>query len=225
MTGDDLTPDQARRLAAYLGHPPARAALGAGAPAVFSLRSMRLGGDRAWRAAMRVLGHAAAADAARAVAGLAADAFAAAPDAPAEVGAFARDAVAALRDWPARPRPEDGLAGLSEECRRFCLAVDVGGELRGVSGPRARSLGRVVGLCWGVVSAAGAAADNNRRYVRWLGEAAEAACRLLVVPEGAVTGAVAAALLPYAAAAGPSGAADLNGGRGDNPPPVPPPPG
>lgn len=193
-------------LAAYLGHLPAQEQLGAKSPKKFSLQSMVRGGDRAWRAAMRVVGHEAAAVAACAVAELGLDAYLKAPDAPAEVEALARDAVAALRSWRMEPQSLDRLAGVSENGKGFCLAVNVGGRLHSVSGWRAQSLGRVVGLCYSVVLA-----PENRRYVRWLGEAAEATCRLLDVAQTTIIDAVASALLPYAIASEPAVAPDRNG--------------
>ncbi len=179
-------------LAAYLGHLHAQEVLGAKSPKKFSLQSMVHGGDRAWRAAMLAVGHEAAAVAACAVAELGLEAYLTAPDAPSEVEALARDVVAALRSWRMEPRSQDRLAEVSENGKRFCLAVNVGGRLRNVSGWRAQNLGRVVGLCYSVVLA-----PENRRYVRWLGEAAEATCQLLDGAQTTITDAVASALLPY----------------------------
>jgi hypothetical protein len=96
------------------------------------------------------------------------------------------------------PRSKDRLAEVSENGKKFCLAVNVGGTLHNVSGWRAQNLGRVVGLCYSVVLA-----PENRRYVRWLGEAAEATCRLLGVAQTTIVDAVASALLPYAIASEP----------------------
>jgi hypothetical protein len=185
-------------LVAYLGHLPARELLGAKSPQKFSMQSMVRGGDRAWRDAMQVVGHEAVAVAACAVAELGIDAYLTAPDAPAEVEALARDAVAALRSWRSEPRSQDRLAEVSENGKRFCLAVKVGGRPHNVSGWRAQNLGGVVGLCYSVVLA-----PENRRYVRWLGEAAEATCRLLGVSQTTIVDAVASALLPYAIASEP----------------------
>jgi hypothetical protein len=197
-----LTPDRVA-LAAYLGHRPAKELLGSASPKAFSLQSMRHGGDRAWRNAMRALGHESAAVAACAVAELALNAYLNAPDAPLEVEALAREAVAALHGWRKERQSERRLADVAEKGRNSCLAVDVGGRLGDASGPRARWLGRVVGWCYGVVLAA-----QNRRHVRWLGEAAEGTCRLLNVPEAAMCNAMAAALLPYALAGEQRPAAD-----------------
>ncbi len=188
----ELSPDRVA-VAAYLGHRPAQELLGPASPPTFSLQSMRLGGDRAWRQAMRALGHEPAAVAACAVAELALNAYLTEPDAPAEVEALAREAVAALREWRSERQSERRLADVAEKAGNFCLAVGVGGRLCEASGQRAGWLGRVVGQCYSVVLA-----PQNRRHVRWLGEAAEGTCRLLGVPEATVWDAVAAALLPYA---------------------------
>lgn len=188
-------PPERVALAAYLGHPAARRLLGAAAPAMGSLGSMRRGGDRPWRNAMRALGHGPTAVAACAVAELALTSYLTAPDAPPEVEALAREAVGALRSWKRGTSSELRRADLSQRGREFCLAVDVCGRLSKESGFRARSLGRVVGRCYSVVLA-----PETRRHVRWLGEAAEDTCRLLGVPEATVWEAVASALLPYALA-------------------------
>ncbi len=196
-------------LAAYLGHLPAQELLGAKSPKKFSLQSMVRGGDRAWRNAMLAVGHEAAAVAACSVAELGLDAYLTAPDAPAEVEALAQDAVAALRSWRMEPRSQERMAEVSEKGKKFSLAVNVGGRLRNVSGWRAQNLGRVVGLCYSVVLA-----PENRRYVRWLGEAAEATCLLLDGAQTTIIDAVASALLPYAIASEPRRAPESRSGPG-----------
>ncbi|HLJ91618.1 MAG TPA: hypothetical protein VKU02_00360, partial [Gemmataceae bacterium] len=179
-------------LAAYLGHQPARRLLGPASPPMGTLQSMRLGGDRPWRKAIRALGHEPAAVAACAIAELALRAYLAAPDAPLEVEALARDAVGALQSWRRDTRSELRRAEVAERGAGFCLAVDVGGRFSKERGFRASSLSRVVGRCYSVVLA-----PETRRHVRWLGEAADETCRLLDVPGATVWEAVAAALLPY----------------------------
>ncbi len=177
-------------LAAYLGEPSSRAALGADVPEVFSLGSMVRGGDRRWRAVMRQLGHGPAAEAACAVAELALSAYLAAPDSGSEVAGLARAAVAALGRWREGADPAQALAVVREDGLGFALAVDVGGRLSRVTGERGRQLGRVVGKCVSVILA-----PANPRYVRWLGEAADGAHAGLGVAEDVICRAVARALL------------------------------
>ena len=184
-------------VAAYLGCQPARASLGAAAPPTFGLPSMRFGGDRRWRRAMRTLGHLPAAVAAVAIAELALDAYRASPDSPPEVESLAREAVGALQAWRCDPHSETLAEGVRVKAGDFCLAVDVGGRLSRETGYRGRALGRVVGSCYSVILA-----PENPRYVRWLGEAAETTCKALGVPEPRLCAAVAGAMLPFAWPAG-----------------------
>lgn len=185
------------RVAAYLGYPPARELLGSESPTVFSLESMRRGGDRCWREAMRAMGHEPVAAAACAIAELALAAYLDKPDSASEVAALAGEAVAALRNWSGDPQSDTLRADVREKAGNFCLAVDVGGRLAEVTGFRGRQLGSVLGKCYSTVLA-----PDNPRLVRWFGEAAEITCRTLGVPEPSVGRAVSAVLLPFVLPAG-----------------------
>jgi hypothetical protein len=179
-------------LAAYLGYPPAKVFLGHESPPAFSLESMTRGGDRRWRVTMRELGHESAAVAACAIAELALAAYLTEPDSIAEVGDLAQEAVAALRRWRSEPQSATRRAEVEEKGCRFCLAVQVGGRLQGETGYRGGRLGFIIGKCYSTV-----VAPDNRRHVRWLGEAAEATCHQLKVSEVSVCAAVSDAVMPY----------------------------
>jgi hypothetical protein len=179
-------------LAAYLGDGTARGILGSQAPDVFSLGSMLRGGDRPWRALMRELGHEPVAVAACDIAELALAAFIANSESGPEFATLARDAEAALGHWRNNPRSDKARAELQKDTLGFCIAVDVGGQLSSAAGESGRQFGRVLGMCASVVLG-----PENRRYVRWLGEAAQGTCRLLGVPEDEVCRTVSCALLPY----------------------------
>jgi hypothetical protein len=161
-------PDNERLwVAAYLGNEPARELLKAKAPPRFSLQSMRHGGDRNWRTAMRIVGRKPAAFAACEIARAALEIYLEHPDSPEEVGRLAADAVGALTSWKDHPQVDLVTLLVKERCLAFFLAVDVGGNLWRKTGAEGHRLGHIVGHCYGVVL------PNNGLYVRSLGEAAE----------------------------------------------------
>lgn len=159
---------------------------------MFSLQSMLRGGDRKWRAAMQLIGHEAAADAACDVAGLAFDAYCSKQDANDQVYRLASEAIQALKEWKRIVHSPEANSALNEVANRFFLAVAVGGEFFTASGFRARALGHIIGLCSSVVLA-----PANPRYVRWLGEAVDQTHRLLNVEESSLKQTISSATLPY----------------------------
>lgn len=187
--------DIATALAAYFGHLPSREKLGTKSPQKFTLQSMMRGGDREWRSAMCVVGHEAISVAACSVAELGLGAYLKSPDAPSEVASLAQKAVSTLSRWRMGSRSPEFLAEVSQAGSEFALVVNVGGKLRSVSGWRAQTFGQVVGMCYRVV-----VASENRRHVRWLGDAAEKTCRLHDGDESSVIEVVASAMLPFALA-------------------------
>ena len=193
LTAGLLTPEGVW-VAAYLGYRPARDLLDAKAPAVFTLQSMRLGGDNHWRRAMRALGPRPPAFAACEIARMAADIYFASPDSPPEVNALAREAVDIIASWKRAPRVELMTLLVKERCPPFFLAVDVGGAWSREAGPRGRGLGTIVGHCYGVLLGW---RSRSRRYVRSFGDMADRACRF-GVSEAEVTKVVAEEMIPFA---------------------------
>ncbi|MBL8808915.1 MAG: hypothetical protein JNM43_01960 [Planctomycetaceae bacterium] len=178
-------------LAAYLGDEASRAALGAAALAKFSLQSMLRGGDRHWRAAMKLLDRAASEDAACSVAELAFAAYGSNLDSNDAVNRLAKDAMEALRTWQKCRHSLDLSTRLKSTAEKFVLAVQVGGDYFDLSGFQTRAFGMVMGGCYSVIFA-----GENPRFVRWLGEAADYAHRLLKVDEAILVKEISAALMP-----------------------------
>ncbi|MFN8529305.1 MAG: hypothetical protein U0670_11890 [Anaerolineae bacterium] len=91
------------RAAAFLGHPPARAALGEKAPPLISLQSMHFGGTRHWRETIRCVDHQAAANAAIEIAHLVWDRFLATSPTNKPLIDLAQAAMQELDAWQQNP--------------------------------------------------------------------------------------------------------------------------
>ncbi|MBI1325248.1 hypothetical protein GC170_18950 [bacterium] len=165
-------------IAAYLGHSASRNLLGTKAPEPFELASMKHGGDRHWRMALRAIGHEPVAKAACSIAEIALTEYSKNPDSVSEVDSQARMAVESLIAWRNAPISLETRAAVERNAIRFALNVNVGGVLRDHSGYCGQSLGRILGKCASIVLA-----PENPRYVRWFGEAAESLCMDFPVSE------------------------------------------
>lgn len=179
-------------IAAYLGHAASRDLLGVKAPQPFGLASMKHGGDRHWRRAMRAIGHEPVAIAACSIAEMALTEYSKNPDSVAEVESQARMAVESLIAWRNAPISPEARAAVERNAIRFSLNVNVGGLLRDHSGYRGQSLGRIIGKCASVVLA-----PDNPRYVRWFGEAAESLINDFPVSEEQLCEAIATVFQPF----------------------------
>ncbi len=179
-------------IAAYLGHAAARDLLGGKAPQPFALASMKLGGDRNWRKAMRAIGHEPVAKAACSIAEMALAEYSKNPDSVSEVESQARMAVESLIAWRNGPIAPETRTAVERNAIRFSLNVNVGGELRDHSGFRGQSVGRIIGKCASVVLA-----PENPRFVRWFGEAAESLCKDFSVSEEHIGEMIAKVFLPF----------------------------
>lgn len=179
-------------IAAYLGHAASRDLLGVKAPQPFELASMKHGGDRQWRRAMRAIGHEPVAKAACSIAKMALTEYSKNPDSVAEVESQAGMAVESLIAWRNSPNSPESLKAIERNAIGFSLNVNVGGVLRDHSGHRGQSLGRIIGKCASVVLA-----PENPRYVRWFGEAAESINNDFPVSGEQLCEAIATAFLPF----------------------------